>query len=1780
MTSFAQLVDGGESGRPAIVPNAADESYLVELITIHNGESEMPKNAPPLSEAEIDLIKQWISSGAANDSSDSARPAFDQDNPPHYIRPPIVTAMDVSPDGSLIAISGFHEVLVHRTDGTGLVARLIGTSERIESLRFSPDGHRLAVTGGIPARMGEVQVWDVEDVNQGGSAELLLSKPMTFDSVYGAAWSPDGQLIAFGCTDTSVRAINAETGEQVLFQGAHDDWILDTTFSRNGDHLVSVGRDMTAKLTEVETQRFVDNITSITPKALKGGIQAVVTHPLRDEIIFGGADGVPKIYQMHRTTKRQIGDDANQLWQLPSLPGRIFSVDIDAAGRRIVAGSSLNGVGHIHVYEMDAAPVIPADIKDILKKPTHTRSQQEISKLERHFADGVKTLGTESIENGGIYAVAISPDGKTVFAAGRDGVIHQLESQNGQIERKFVPVDLHNDRDDGNLAAQNLPNSVEAEIRPNAIDVKQIESLSLTPTNLEFSSDNESAQIVVTARMRDGKSIDVTRNVDWQVDQESVQVSSHGFLTPVADGTAQLTAQLGDHVAECQIVTAGIESHSAPDYIQDVNPVLSKVGCNAGTCHGAKDGKNGFKLSLRGYDPLYDVRALADDLASRRVNLAVPAQSMILQKSTAAAPHEGGQVIVPGSSYYRTLHDWIANGATLDRSVPRVSSIDVYPSNPVIETIGDRQQVRVVATYRDGSRRDVTRESFVESNNTDIVERDSRHAGLMHALRRGEAAILVRYEGAYAATTLTVMGDRSEFVWEEPEKHNQIDHLVAAKLQRTKTMSAPLCDDYTFLRRVSLDLTGLPPTPEEIQRFVSAGASGDRTKRDQVVDRLIGSPDFVEYWTNKWSDLLQVNGKYLARDGAVALRAWIRQHVAVNTPYDQFVKEILTATGSTKDNPAAAYYKILRTPEETLENTTHLFLATRFNCNKCHDHPFERWTQDQYYQLGAFFAQVGRRADPRIGDKQIGRTQVEAGKPFYEIVYDAEEGELQHDRTGELTPPQFPFDCKFEEPQSNSRRALLAAWVTSADNPYFARSYVNRLWGYLTGRGIIEPIDDIRAGNPPTNPELLEYLTQEFIDSHFDTQHILRLICSSRTYQLSVETNRWNEDDTLNYSHAKPRRLTAEALYDAIHRVTGSVASIPNLPVGVRAASLPDAGIKLPDGFLGNFGRPARESACECERTTEMQLGPVMALISGPTVGNAINNEHNQVRQLADETQNDRQLVDQLYLRIINRPATPPEIDAALSVFRDVDADHERVVAALGEYQSAITQRLEDLERQRVTRLQEAQQALADYEQQQTETLAKKEAERTAAIEEIEQKLASRRDEILANLPRWESERKNQTRWTPLDPIELSSSNNSPLKREVDLKIYAEARGNDAIYNIVAQSPLKAITGIRVEAISDKRLRQGGPGHNFDGNFVLTEFEAAYAPQDSNQAVRLDHWDFSSDTDDWAALVDCEIEHADGLVTVTSKSNTASIVADVEAPAGPKALEIVADVDNFATIEVLWRSADDENFSHQRKASLRVAEGPKAFRKYVIYFDTDKPITALRIDPDDRATTIRIDSMSLVQLSPPEFEAIKFEHALADFSEAGYHVETAIDGETPNIDNGWGIGPQTNQDHVALFGTDRPIGDGRGALKIIMKHFYKSKEHQIALFRLSVTDDPRALTFGLSSNIGEIVDTPVEQRTSEQRDQLVTHVERQDDMLRALQQKLANTKKPLPTDEQLVKLKAEVARYSKAIPPEPKLEQLKRAVELSQSQLAQRRLTAAQDLAWALINSPAFLYNH
>ncbi|MEJ7638522.1 MAG: DUF1549 and DUF1553 domain-containing protein, partial [Singulisphaera sp.] len=434
------------------------------------------------------------------------------------------------------------------------------------------------------------------------------------------------------------------------------------------------------------------------------------------------------------------------------------------------------------------------------------------------------------------------------------------------------------------------------------------------------------------------------------------------------------------------------------------------------------------------------------------------------------------------------------------------------------------------------------------------------------------------------------------------------------------------CTDAEFLRRAYLDLTGLPPTADTVRAFL-ADASDSRAKRDAVVDKLIGSPEFVDYWTNKWADLLQVNRKFLEVEGALAFRNWIRAEVAKNTPYDQFVAKILTAGGSNKENPAAAYYKILREATATMENTTQLFLAVRFNCNKCHDHPFERWTQDQYYETSAYFAQVDLKADPAGGGRKIGGSAVEAGKPLYEVVSDSGKGEVKHDRTGRFAAPKFPFPSPHKVPEDATRRQEMAAWITSAENPYFAKSYANRVWGYLLGVGIIEPIDDIRAGNPATNPELLDYLTAEFVRSGFNVRHLMQLICKSRTYGLSVAPNEWNADDKVNYSHAIARRLPAEVLLDGVYRVTGSSSKFPGVPPGTRAAALPDSGVELPSGFLGTFGRPVRESACECERTSGLQLGPVMALVSGPTLGDAIADPANDLTRLVASEADDAKLV-------------------------------------------------------------------------------------------------------------------------------------------------------------------------------------------------------------------------------------------------------------------------------------------------------------------------------------------------------------------------------------------------------------------------------------------------------------------------------------------------------------------------------------------------------------------------
>ncbi|MEM6364531.1 MAG: DUF1549 domain-containing protein, partial [Planctomycetota bacterium] len=1015
MTDFSMLISGGESGEPAIIPGDADASFLVERITPHDGVAEMPEPpAEPLHDTEIDLIRRWIDQGAIDDSPTDVAKQFSMSDPPDYEGPPTLPSLDVSPDGRWIAVAGYHEVhLIDITptsdaddqlaDAQPIRRRLIGESPRINSVAFSPDGTHLAVAGGTTGENGELQCWDVSRCDDGNKASLDWSVNVTFDAITGASWSPDGTMISIAAADNSVRAFDAPTGDQVLFQGAHEDWVRGTVFTNDASHIVSVARDMTCKLTEVATQRFVDNVTSITPGALSGGLTSIAIHPERDEIVVGGADGVVKAYRVFRQTKRQIGDDANLIRQLPKLDGRIRDVSIDPSGTYIAAAATLDGRSEIGVWQYNFSGDLTAELKQILSKRVSQRSAKETAAVTDDRQSEVPPVSTAKLTFASVYAIEVTSDGG-VWCTTNDGRLRHL-NRDGQWDRvlSVVPdestrlatsVETESTFDPAHYVATNNANLVSVE---SVDDVAVLEdaTLSVSPAFVYLSGPYAYTQLLATATLPDGSQRDVTNHI--AVDEHPALVTqTGGVIRAKADAMGELAIRYGD-----QHITIPFQSvdqaNAGVDFIRDVNPVLSRLGCNQGTCHGAQKGKNGFRLSLRGYDPIFDLRSLTDDLAARRINPAAPEHSLMLRKPLGITPHQGGTLMRAGDPYHAILRRWIADGSQLDLTTPRVTAIEIAPENPVVQATDATQHIRIVARYADGATRDVTHEAFIESGNTEVATVEK--GAVLQAVRRGEAPVLARYEGCYAATTLTVMGTRDGYKESEVETWNEIDHLVAQKWQRMKIVPSGLSDDATFLRRVHLDLTGLPPTSDQVRAFL-ADPTPTVQKRSALVDDLIGNEAFVEYWTNKWADLLQVNRKFLGVEGSKAYRGWIREAVQENRPLDQFAREILTASGSTQANPPASYYKVLRTPEDAMENTTHLFLGIRFNCNKCHDHPFERWTQDQYYEMAAFFARVTRKRDPASGKKTVGGSAVEKPKPLYEFVQDANTGEVKHARTG------------------------------------------------------------------------------------------------------------------------------------------------------------------------------------------------------------------------------------------------------------------------------------------------------------------------------------------------------------------------------------------------------------------------------------------------------------------------------------------------------------------------------------------------------------------------------------------------------------------------------------------------------------------------------------------------------------------------------------------------------------------------------------------------------------
>ncbi|HZO91324.1 MAG TPA: DUF1549 and DUF1553 domain-containing protein [Chthonomonadaceae bacterium] len=771
------------------------------------------------------------------------------------------------------------------------------------------------------------------------------------------------------------------------------------------------------------------------------------------------------------------------------------------------------------------------------------------------------------------------------------------------------------------------------EVAPKKPPLPKVLSLSVQPATLTLDNLRDARSVIITGHTQAGYDIDLSPRAKIQPASGMVRIGKDGYIYPVKAGKTSLIVTAAGQRATVPVTVKSV-ANPPISFVREVMPILSKSGCNAGTCHGSAKGKNGFKLSLRGYDPDYDYHALIADVSGRRFNRADASQSLMLLKPTGTVPHRGGVLFTVGSPYYNILKRWIVEGVRSDTAkVKRVVRLEVLPAVPHVTLPGMTQKTLVIAHYPDGTTRDVTREAVLTSSLPEVAA--VAPDGTITAARRGEAALLVRYEGTYATNGITVLGDRTGYKWVKAPDFNYIDALVDKKLQKIRALPAGLCDDATYLRRVSIDLTGLPPTPEQVRAFL-ADRTPTQQKRAKLVDKLIGSPEFVERWTNKWADLLDANSKYLGESGVRKFRAWIRSSVAANKPYDRFVREMLTATGDAYENPAANYLRVVHDTSTATESITQLFLGVRFSCAKCHDHPFERWTQNQYYQLGAFFAQVGYKSGDAQGD---------------EVVFNKGEGEVTHPRTGKVVAPQVPVGHLARTASLADRRAAFAQWLTAPDNPYFSRAMVNRLWSYFLGRGIIDPVDDIRASNPPSNPELLEALNQDFVSHGFDLRHMMRVIVLSRAYQSSIKTNKWNEDDKANFSHFIPRRLEAEQLLDAINLATGTRSKFEGLPSGARAAQLPDA-VSGGEGFLDLFGRPARETPCECERSSAVSLGQALNLINGPTVTDAIHSPEGRVAQLVKTVPSDSKLVEEIFLAALSRLPTAREMNTALQTIK------------------------------------------------------------------------------------------------------------------------------------------------------------------------------------------------------------------------------------------------------------------------------------------------------------------------------------------------------------------------------------------------------------------------------------------------------------------------------------------------------------------------------------------------
>ncbi len=754
-------------------------------------------------------------------------------------------------------------------------------------------------------------------------------------------------------------------------------------------------------------------------------------------------------------------------------------------------------------------------------------------------------------------------------------------------------------------------------------------SLQVSPNPIVLGGSNRVQQIQVTAIGSDGRHFDVTHQATLETTDRHTAALDETILSAVSDGTTRLMVSYGGQ--RIDVVVRVVDRDTVPPvhFKNDIMPMLSKLGCNSGGCHGKQGGQNGFKLSVFGFDPPADYNALVKEARGRRVSLAAPGGSLLVGKSSNTIAHGGGARTGTGSADHQLLANWVAQGAPWgDDDAAQVVSIRVSPEQRMLRT-GDDQQLLVTAVFTDGSTRDVTTAAEYTSNATLVA--DIEDAGHVHTgTVPGEVAITINYMGHVAAARITVPLDNTTTTDANPPTHNAIDELVWKKLRRMGMQPSGLATDHVFLRRLHLDTLGTLPTPKEVREF-AADRRDDR--RERAIRAVLGRPEFADYWSQKWGDVLLADRETIGERGAFEFHRWLKTQLQTNRPYDQWVRELLTATGNSGRYGPVNFFRAARTPIELTRSVSQAFLGIRMDCAQCHHHPFEKWGQDDFYGMAGFF-------------KGLKHTPLGPGR---ELVYHAGYQPTSIPLVNQPVLPRPPGGVGFDDFGESDPRVRLADWITRPSNPYFARLVANRIWKQFLGRGLVEPEDDFRSTNPPTNPALLDHLAETLVANSFDLKSLMHHILSSRVYQLSSRPNATNARDEQSYSHHLVKRLPAAVLLDAISQVTGTPEAFNGMPRGTRAIQLWDN--RLPSYFLDTFGRSLRQSPCECGSSTEPTMAQTLHLMNAPEIDAKITAAGGRIDLLLAKKASPKTIVNQLCLAALGRKPNPREIRAAETLF-------------------------------------------------------------------------------------------------------------------------------------------------------------------------------------------------------------------------------------------------------------------------------------------------------------------------------------------------------------------------------------------------------------------------------------------------------------------------------------------------------------------------------------------------